>query len=59
MATLVAFANHFESDSQDDSLDVLSMVLRDLFSKAKQENKNTRLRTLKDLDQATATLVDA
>ncbi|OEH45188.1 hypothetical protein lpari_03810 [Legionella parisiensis] len=39
MATLVAFANHFESDSQDDSLDVLSMVLRDLFSKAKQENK--------------------
>ena len=56
MATLVAFANHFESDSQDDSLDVLSMVLRDLFSKAKQENKNTRLRTLKDLDQATATL---
>ena len=59
MATLVAFANHFESDSQDDSLDVLSMVLRDLFSKAKQENKKTRLRTLKDLDQATATLVDA
>ena len=59
MATLVAFANHFESDSQDDSLDVLSMVLRDLFSKAKQENKNTRLRTLKDLDQATAILVDA
>ena len=59
MATLVAFANHFESDSQDDSLDVLSMVLRNLFSKAKQENKNTRLRTLKDLDHATATLVDA
>ena len=59
MATLVAFANHFESDSQDDSLDVLSQVLRDLFSKAKQENKNTRLRTFKDLDQATATLVDA
>jgi TnpA family transposase len=59
MATLVAFANRFESDSQDDSLDVLSMVLRDLFSKAKQENKKTRLRTLKDLDQATATLLDA
>jgi hypothetical protein len=38
MATLIAFANHFESDAQDDSLDVLSMVLRDLFSKAKQEN---------------------
>jgi hypothetical protein len=35
------------------------MVLRDLFSKAKQENKNTRLRTLKDLDQAAATLIDA
>lgn len=59
MATLVAFANHFESDSQDDSLDVLSQVLGDLFSKAKQENKKTRLRTLKDLDKAAATLLDA
>ncbi|HIF0232327.1 TPA: Tn3 family transposase [Legionella pneumophila] len=59
MATLVAFATHFESNSQDDSLDVLSMLLRDLFSKAKQENKKTRLRTLKDLDQSAATLIDA
>jgi len=59
MATLVAFANHLESDSQDDAMDVLSMVLRDLFSRAKQENKKMRLRTLKDLDQATAILVDA
>ena len=59
MATLVAFAHHFEASAQDDALDVLGMVLRDLFSKAKIANNKTRLRTLKDLDQAAATLVDA
>jgi TnpA family transposase len=59
MATLVAFAHHFEATAQDDSLDVLSMVLRDLFSKAMIANNKIRLRTIKDLDQAAATLVDA
>lgn len=45
--------------AQDDALDVLSMVLRDLFSKAKIANNKIRLRTIKDLDQAAATLVEA
>jgi TnpA family transposase len=59
MATLVAFSHHLEASSQDDSLDVLGTVLRDLFSRAKQTNNKIRLRTIKDLDQAAATLVDA
>jgi hypothetical protein len=58
MATLVAFAHYFEASSQDDALDVLSVVLHDLFSRAKQANNKTRLRTIKDLDLATATLID-
>jgi hypothetical protein len=59
MATLVAFAHHLEVSSQDDALDVLSMVLRYLFSSAKQENTKTRMRTIKDLDRAATTMVDA
>jgi TnpA family transposase len=59
MATLVAFAHHLEASAQDDVLDVLCMILRDLFSRAKQANNKTRLRSLKDLDTAAATLVDA
>jgi hypothetical protein len=59
MATLVAFAHYFEASAQDDALDVLSTVLHDLFARAKQANNKTRLRTIKDLDLATATLVDA
>jgi len=59
MATLVAFSHYFEASAQDDALDVLSVVLHDLYSRAKQENNKTWLRTIKDLDLATATLVDA
>ena len=36
MATLVAFIHHLEASAHDDVLDVLSMVLRDLFSRANQ-----------------------
>lgn len=59
MATLVAFAHHFEATAQDDALDILSIVLSELFSKAKRTNHKTRLRTIKDLDSAAATLIDA
>ncbi len=59
MATLVAFAHHFEATAQDDALNVLEIVLKDLFSKAKRTNNKNRLRTIKDLDNAAATLVDA
>jgi TnpA family transposase len=59
MATLVAFAHHFEATTQDDALDILSIVLSELFSKAKRTNHKKRLRTIKDLDFAAATLIDA
>jgi len=59
MATLVAFAHHFEATAQDDALDILSIVLSELFSKAKRANHKRRLRTIKDLDLAAATLIDA
>lgn len=59
MATLVAFAHHFEATTQDDALDILAIVLSELFSKAKRKNHKKRLRTIKDLDSAAATLIDA
>jgi hypothetical protein len=57
MATLVAFAHNFESAAQDDALDILSIVLSELFGKAKRINQKKRLRTLKDLDAAAAILI--
>ncbi|RUR14069.1 Tn3 family transposase [Legionella sp. km772] len=59
MATLVAFAHHFEATTQDDALDILAIVLSELFSKAKRKNHKKRLRTIKDLDSAAATLINA
>ena len=58
-ATLVAFVHSLEASAQDDALDVLDMLLRDLFAKAQQADRKARLRTLKDLDQAASTLANA
>jgi TnpA family transposase len=59
LATLVAFAHCLEASAQDDALDVLEVVLHDLFGSAVRAEKKARLRTLKDLDQAAATLASA
>lgn len=59
LATLVAFVHCLEASAQDDALDVLEVLLRDLFNGAVKADKKARLRTLKDLDQAAATLVTA
>jgi TnpA family transposase len=59
IATLVAFVHSLEAGAQDDALDVLDMLLRDLFAKAQQADRKARLRTLKDLDQAASTLAAA
>jgi hypothetical protein len=58
-ATLVAFIHSLEASAQDDALDVLAILLRDLFAKAEQADRKVRLRTLKDLDQAASTLAEA
>ena len=59
IATLVAFVHSLEATAQDDALDVLDMLLRDMFAKAQQADRKARLRTLKDLDQAASTLAKA
>lgn len=59
IATLVAFIHSLEASAQDDALEVLEMLLRDLFAKAQQADRKARLRELKDLDQAASTLAEA
>ena len=59
LATLVAFVHCLEASAQDDVLEVLEVLLRELFGDAIKADKKARLRTLKDMDQAAATLVSA
>ncbi|CAE6812098.1 Tn3 family transposase ISXc4 [Paraburkholderia aspalathi] len=59
LATLVAFVHCLEATAQDDALEVLEARLRELFGDAIKADKKARLRTLKDLDQAAATLAHA
>ena len=59
LATLVAFVHCLEANAQDDVLEVLETILRELFGDAIKADKKARLRTLKDLDQAAATLARA
>ncbi len=59
LATLVAFVHCLEASAQDDALEVLEALLRGLFGAAIKADKKARLRTLKDLDQAAATLASA
>ena len=58
-ATLAAFVHCLEATAQDEALEVLEMLLRDMFSTAEKAQRKARLRTLKDLDQAAATLAEA
>jgi TnpA family transposase len=59
LATLVAFAVSLEATANDDALELLEALLRDLFSRAEKADKKARLRSLKDLDFSAATLADA
>ena len=59
LATLVAFVHCLEATAQDDAIEVLEVLLRKLFGDAIKADKKARLRTLKDLDQAAATLASA
>lgn len=56
IATLVAFVHSLEASAHDDALDVLDLLLRELFTNAKKEDQKTRQRTLKDMDRAASTL---
>ncbi|EXI90222.1 MAG: Transposase, TnpA family [Candidatus Accumulibacter regalis] len=59
LATLVAFAHCLEASAQHDVLKVLETILRELFGDAIKADRKARLRSLRDLDQAAATLAGA
>lgn len=59
VATLVAFIHYLEASAHDDVIEVLEMLLRNLFEEAEKAEKKARLRTLKDLDCAATTLAEA
>jgi TnpA family transposase len=59
IATLVAFVHCLEATAQDEVLEVLEMLLHDLFGKAITADQKARLRTLKDLDESAAALAEA
>lgn len=56
LATLVAFTVTLESCAVDEALDLLDILLTDLFSDAEKAGRQTRLRSLKDLDAAVTQL---
>ena len=56
LATLVAFVHCLEATAQDDALEVLEVLLRELFGNAIKADKKARQRTMKDLDQYAMTL---
>jgi TnpA family transposase len=59
LATLVAFTAIFEQIALDDALDLLDLLLTDIIQTAHTEGKQTRLRTLQDLDAAALQLWEA
>ena len=59
LATLVAFVHCLEATAQDDALEVLEALLRELFGDAIKADKKARQRTIKDLDRAAITLAKA
>jgi hypothetical protein len=59
LATLVAFVHGLEATAHDDALEVLELLLNELFGAAMQADKKARLRSLKDLDAAAITLAEA
>ena len=59
LATLVAFVHTLEASAQDDAIELLELLLSDVFGEAQKEDRKARLRSLKDLDALAITLVDA
>jgi hypothetical protein len=57
-ATLVSFVRQLAVTAQDDSLDVLDMLIRDLPARSASSGKKARLRTLRDLDAAALSLAE-
>lgn len=56
LATLVAFASNLEAAALDDALDLLDILITEIFSGAARASDKARLRTIKDLDTAAVQL---
>jgi hypothetical protein len=52
LATLVAFAGSLEAAALDDALDLMDILITEMFSGAARASDKARLRTIKDLDAA-------
>jgi TnpA family transposase len=52
LATLVAFVSNLEAVALDDALDLLDILITEIFSDAARASDKARLRTIKDLDAA-------
>jgi hypothetical protein len=59
LATLVAFVHCLEATAHDDVIEVLDMLLHEVFNNALKADKKARLREIKDLDQAASVLASA
>ncbi|GCE12936.1 Tn3 family transposase [Tengunoibacter tsumagoiensis] len=57
-ATLVSLVHTLTMTAQDDALDVLDMLMRDLLARSVRTGRKERLRTLRDLDQAALYLAE-
>jgi TnpA family transposase len=59
LATLVAFALTLEATALDDVLDLLDILITEIFANATKAGEKARLRTIKDLDAAASQLSQA
>jgi hypothetical protein len=56
LATLVAFVLNLEAIALDDALDLLDILITEIFADATRAGENARLRPIKDLDEAAGRL---
>ncbi len=59
IATLLAFVYSLEAIAQDDALDLLHLLTKDLLNRSDRKGQRERMRTLKDLDGAALQLREA
>jgi hypothetical protein len=55
----VAFVHTLEASAQDDAIELLDVLLQEIFGDAEKADRKARLRSLKDLDAVAMTLADA
>jgi hypothetical protein len=56
LGTLIAFVLNLEAIALDDALDLLDILITEIFTDATHAGEKARLRTIKDLDEAAGRL---